>query len=138
MDIDINIHEAEFALAHLHDWIKPRRGTLTDVVAEVPSARAMRRCADDVPGDADHRIDRLNASAQPLRRDLQQSRPRPRAVVEALRRRHAAVVAETSAKLPSTRTPIVITRSVPEPTALLDQPGTGSFCMAPVLQLLAT
>ena len=36
MDIDINIHEAEFALAHLHDWIKPRRGTFTDSLAEVP------------------------------------------------------------------------------------------------------
>ena len=42
MDIDINIHEAEFALAHLHDWIKPRRGTFTDSLAEVPSALAMR------------------------------------------------------------------------------------------------
>lgn len=40
MDIDINIHEAEFALAHLHDWIKPRREA-TPIVMEP----AMCACA---------------------------------------------------------------------------------------------
>jgi hypothetical protein len=33
MDVDINVHEAEFALAHLHDWIKPRREA-TPIVME--------------------------------------------------------------------------------------------------------
>ena len=33
MDIDINIHEAEFALAHLDDWMK-RRHEATPIVME--------------------------------------------------------------------------------------------------------
>ena len=42
MDIDINIHEAEFALAHLHDWIKPRREAHADRDGARPRARAPR------------------------------------------------------------------------------------------------
>jgi aldehyde dehydrogenase (NAD+) len=33
MDIDINVHEAEFALAHLHDWVNPRHEA-TPIVME--------------------------------------------------------------------------------------------------------
>ena len=41
MDVDINVHEAEFALAHLHDWIKPRREA-TPVVLEPGHVRVRR------------------------------------------------------------------------------------------------
>ena len=41
MDIDINIHEAEFALAHLHDWIKPRREA-TPIVMQPGHVRVRR------------------------------------------------------------------------------------------------
>ena len=27
MDVDYNIREADYALKHLHNWIKPERGT---------------------------------------------------------------------------------------------------------------
>jgi aldehyde dehydrogenase (NAD+) len=41
MDIDINVHEAEFALAHLHDWMKPRREA-TPIVMEPGHVRVRR------------------------------------------------------------------------------------------------
>ena len=41
MDVDINVHEAEFALAHLHDWIKPRREN-TPIVMEPGHVRVRR------------------------------------------------------------------------------------------------
>ena len=41
MDIDINIHEAEFTLAHLPDWIKPRREA-TPIVMEPGHVRVRR------------------------------------------------------------------------------------------------
>src|SRR5215475_7169861 len=41
MDIDINIHEAELALAHLHDWMKPRREA-TPIVLEPGHVRVRR------------------------------------------------------------------------------------------------
>jgi aldehyde dehydrogenase (NAD+) len=41
MDIDINVHEAEFALKNLHDWMKPRREN-TPVVMEPGHVRVRR------------------------------------------------------------------------------------------------
>lgn len=41
MDIDINVHEAEFALAHLHEWIKPRHEA-TPIVMEPGHVRVRR------------------------------------------------------------------------------------------------
>lgn len=118
MDIDINVHEAEFALAHLHDWIKPRHEA-TPIVME--------------PGHVRVRRDPLGVTLvigawnEPFMLTLgtlvsaiavgNTTVVKPSEVSEA----SAAVLAEMIPKFLDADAVAVVTGGVPETTALLDQ-----------------
>jgi aldehyde dehydrogenase (NAD+) len=118
MDIDINIHEAEFALAHLHDWMKPRREN-TPIVME-PGHVRVRRDPLGVTLVIGAWNEPFMLTLGPLVSAIAAGNTavvKPSEVSEAT----AAVVAEMIPKFLDPDAVAVVTGGVPETTALLDQ-----------------
>ena len=118
MDIDINVHEAEFALAHLHDWIKPRHEA-TPIVME-PAHVRVRRDPLGVTLVIGAWNEPFMLTLGPLVSAIAAGNTavvKPSEVSEA----SAAVVAEMIPKFLDPEAVAVVTGGVPETTALLDQ-----------------
>jgi len=119
MDIDINIHEAELALAHLHDWMKPRREA-TPIVLE-PGHVRVRRDPLGVTLIIGAWNEPFMLTLGPLVSAIAAGNTavvKPSEVSEA----SAAVVAEMIPKFLDPAAVAVVTGGVAETTALLDQP----------------
>ena len=118
MDVDINVHEAEFALAHLHDWIKPRREN-TPIVME-PGHVRVRRDPLGVTLVIGAWNEPFMLTLGPLVSAIAGGNTvvvKPSEVSEA----SAAVVAEMIPRFLDPDAVAVVTGGVPETTALLDQ-----------------
>lgn len=118
MDIDINVHEAEFALAHLHDWIKPRREA-TPIVME-PGHVRVRRDPLGVTLIIGAWNEPFMLTLGPMVSAIAAGNTavvKPSEVSEA----SAAVVAEMIPKFLDPDAVAVVTGGVAETTALLDQ-----------------
>jgi aldehyde dehydrogenase (NAD+) len=118
MDIDINVHEAEFALAHLHDWIKPRHEA-TPIVMQ-PGHVRVRRDPLGVTLVIGAWNEPFMLTLGPLVSAIAAGNTavvKPSEVSEA----SAAVLAEMIPKFLDTDAVAAVTGGVPETTALLDQ-----------------
>jgi aldehyde dehydrogenase (NAD+) len=118
MDIDINVHEAEFAIAHLHEWMKQRHEA-TPIVME-PAHVRVRRDPLGVTLVIGAWNEPFMLTLGPLVSAIAAGNTavvKPSEVSEA----SAAVVAEIIPKFLDPDAVAVVTGGVPETTALLDQ-----------------
>ena len=118
MDIDINVHGAEFALDHVHDWVKPRREA-TPIVMFPPHVR-VRRDPLGVTLVIGAWNEPFMLTIGPLISAIAAGNTavvKPSEVSEG----SAAVVAEMIPKFLDPDAVAVVTGGVPETTALLDQ-----------------
>ncbi len=118
MDIDINVHEAEFALANLDEWMKPRHEA-TPIVME-PGHVRVRRDPLGVTLVIGAWNEPFMLTLGPLVSAIAAGNTavvKPSEVSEA----SAAVVAEMIPKFLDPDAVAVVTGGVPETTALLDQ-----------------
>jgi acyl-CoA reductase-like NAD-dependent aldehyde dehydrogenase len=118
MDIDINVREAEFALAHVHDWIKPRREAMPIVMK--PGRVRVRRDPLGVTLVIGAWNEPFMLTLGPLVSAIAAGNTavvKPSEVSEA----SAAVLAEMIPKFLDADAVAVVTGGVPETTALLDQ-----------------